>query len=107
MFGVEPFEFDAMICLQIRLEDEPIDFPVRLAQIHYEVVYKGTASREASARCYDWSADGGESPNAPTSSGIPFCCFFHRVDRGPQEAASALAWTVPRVLTEDWQSNRQ
>jgi hypothetical protein len=34
LFGVDPFEFDACLGLELRLEDEPHDVAQRLAEVH-------------------------------------------------------------------------
>jgi hypothetical protein len=47
MFGVDVFEFDAGIGLQPRLEDEPEDFPSRLAGVHADLLSAGNRSRSA------------------------------------------------------------
>lgn len=55
MFGVDAFEFDAALGLQLRLEDEPIDLPARLAEIHNEVLRRGKTSRDSAAKYYNRS----------------------------------------------------
>jgi Integrase core domain len=53
MFGVDVFEFDAGIGLQVRLEDEPEDLAERLAAVHKDLLAAGKQSRTSAAKHYD------------------------------------------------------
>lgn len=46
MFGVDAFEFDCGLGLQLRLEDDPTDLPARLAEIHADLLKQGNRSRD-------------------------------------------------------------
>jgi hypothetical protein len=45
LFGVDPFEFDACLGLELRLEDEPHDVAQRLAEVHGQLYKKAMRSR--------------------------------------------------------------
>jgi hypothetical protein len=53
MFGVDVFEFDAGVGLQLRLDDEPTDLAERLKEVHRDLMAAGRRSRMAAARYYD------------------------------------------------------
>jgi hypothetical protein len=53
MFGVDVFEFDAGIGLQLRLEDEPESLHERLLEVHKDLLAAGRRSRTRAARHYD------------------------------------------------------
>ena len=53
MLGMEVFEFDAGIGLQMRIEDEPEDLSARLALVHKDLMVAGRRSRTQAAKYYD------------------------------------------------------
>jgi hypothetical protein len=57
MFGVDVFEFDAGIGLQLRLDDEPEDLAERLGRIHKDLLSAGRRSRTQAARYYDQAVE--------------------------------------------------
>jgi hypothetical protein len=50
---VDPFEFDACLDLELRLEDEPHDVAQRLAEVHGQLYKKAMRSRPAAQVQYD------------------------------------------------------
>jgi hypothetical protein len=50
---VDPFEFDACLGLELRLEDEPHDVAQRLAEVHGQLYKKAMRSRAAAQAQYD------------------------------------------------------
>jgi hypothetical protein len=48
LFGGDPFEFDACLGLELRLEDEPHDVAQRLAEVHGQL-YKNAMRSSAAA----------------------------------------------------------
>jgi hypothetical protein len=53
LFGVDPFEFDACLRLELRLEDEPHDVAQRLVEVHGQIYKKTMRSRAAAQVQYD------------------------------------------------------
>jgi Integrase core domain len=53
LFGVDPFEFDACLSLELRLEDEPHNVAQRLAEVHGQLCKKAMRSRAAAQVQYD------------------------------------------------------
>jgi hypothetical protein len=53
LFGVDPFEFDACLGLELRLENEPHDVAQRLAEVHGQFYEKDMRSRAAAQVQYD------------------------------------------------------
>jgi hypothetical protein len=53
LFGVDPFEFDACLGLELRLEDESHDVAQRLAEVHGQLYKKAMRSRAAAQVQYD------------------------------------------------------
>jgi hypothetical protein len=53
MFGVDVFEFDAGVGLQLRLDDEPTNLAERLKEVHRDLLIAGRRSRTVAARYYD------------------------------------------------------
>jgi hypothetical protein len=53
LFGVDPFEFDAFLGLELRLEDKPHDVAQRLAEMHGQLYKKAMRSRAAAQVQYD------------------------------------------------------
>jgi hypothetical protein len=47
LFGVDPFEFDACLGLELRIEDEPHDVAQRLTEVHGQIYKKAMRSRAA------------------------------------------------------------
>jgi transposase InsO family protein len=57
MFGVDAFDFDAGLGLQLRLDEEPTDLPTSLARLHEDMLRGGLRSRDRAARHYDRAVD--------------------------------------------------
>jgi hypothetical protein len=55
MFGVDVFEFDAGVGLQLRLDKEPTSLAERLKEVHRDLLEAGKRSRTVAARFYDLS----------------------------------------------------
>jgi hypothetical protein len=53
IFGVDVFEFDAGIGLQLRLDEEPEDLAERLGKTQKDLLSAGSRSRTQAARYYD------------------------------------------------------
>jgi hypothetical protein len=53
LFGVYPFEFDAYMDLELRLEDEPQDVAKRLGEVHKQLYSKSMKSRAIAQNQYD------------------------------------------------------
>jgi hypothetical protein len=53
MFGVDVFEFDVGLGVQLRLEDEPEDLPSRLAAVHADLLSAGKRGRSAADKFYN------------------------------------------------------
>lgn len=53
MFGVSALKFDAALGLELRLEDEPVELPRLLAEIHSELLTAGVKRRKTAATFYD------------------------------------------------------
>jgi hypothetical protein len=53
MFGVDVFEFDAGLGMQLRLEDEPEDLPSRLAAVHADLLTAGKRNISAAEKVYN------------------------------------------------------
>jgi hypothetical protein len=47
LFGVDPFEFDACLCLELRLQDEPHDVAQLLADVQGQLYKKAMRCRAA------------------------------------------------------------
>jgi hypothetical protein len=53
LFGVDQFEFDVCLGLELRLEDEPHDVAQRLAEVHGQLYKKTMRTRAAAQVQYD------------------------------------------------------
>jgi hypothetical protein len=53
MFGVDVFEFDAGLGLQLRLDEEPDDLPSWLVAVHADLLSAGKRSRSAAEKFYN------------------------------------------------------
>lgn len=53
LFGSDAFEFDALVGLQVRLNEEPVDVPERLKELHRELLTKVRASRRKAQIQYE------------------------------------------------------
>jgi hypothetical protein len=53
LFGVDPFDFDACLGLELRFDDEPHDVAQRLAEVHDQLYKKAMWCRAAAKVQYD------------------------------------------------------